>query len=163
MARHAYSAPMGESINESVSKRATTGPKLDGANFPGIMFVVYSSSIQLIIRLDPSIIHTDKWYSFATRTIGSSIHVQIATSIDFNTWSIVKNNDGSQKDALPDLPAWVANKTSGASNVWAPDVNKLVGIDLYPRLLTCAESFRTMGATSCTTVRAQRPMLQSIV
>lgn len=29
-------------------------------------------------------------------------------------------------DALPDLPAWVADKTAGASNVWAPDINVLV-------------------------------------
>lgn len=31
---------------------------------------------------------------------------------------------------MPDLPIWVANKTAGASNVWAPDINVLVSISL---------------------------------
>jgi len=63
------------------------------------------------------------WYAFATRTIGSSIHIQVAESGDFNSWSIVKNADGSQKDALPTLPAWVS---SNSPNTWAPSVDRLV-------------------------------------
>ena len=35
------------------------------------------------------------------------MHIQVAESADFDTWSLVKNGDGSQKDALPDLPSWV--------------------------------------------------------
>ncbi len=65
----------------------------------------------------------DKWYAFATRTIGSSVHIQMAESNDFNTWSIVTNSDGSQKDALPNLPSWVHSASPGT---WAPDVNLLV-------------------------------------
>jgi hypothetical protein len=35
------------------------------------------------------------------------VHIQVAESADFNTWSLVNNADGSQKDALPNLPSWV--------------------------------------------------------
>lgn len=35
------------------------------------------------------------------------MHIQVAESADFDSWSLVKNGDGSQKDALPDLPSWV--------------------------------------------------------
>ena len=65
------------------------------------------------------------WYSFATRTIGSSIHIQVAWSNDFEHWSLVESSDGSQVDALSYLPSWVY----GASpNTWAPDVQQLVSI-----------------------------------
>ena len=66
------------------------------------------------------------WYAFATRTPGSSIHIQVAKSTDYSTWSIVKNADGSQKDALPSLPAWVL---ASSPNTWAPDVNQLVRLN----------------------------------
>jgi len=68
----------------------------------------------------------EKWYAFATRTIGSRIHIQIAESNDFNTWSIVTNPNGSQKDALPNLPSWVYSASPGT---WAPDVNWLVSTE----------------------------------
>jgi hypothetical protein len=35
------------------------------------------------------------------------VHIQVAESADFDSWSLVNNGDGSQKDALPDLPSWV--------------------------------------------------------
>jgi hypothetical protein len=35
------------------------------------------------------------------------VHIQVAESADFDTWSLVNNGDGSLKDALPDLPSWV--------------------------------------------------------
>ena len=74
---------------------------------------------------DPSIIQVGStWYAFATRTLGTSLHIQIASSPDFVTWSIVKNSDGSQKDALPGLPAWV---DTSSPNTWAPDLIQLVG------------------------------------
>lgn len=82
-------------------KRSIAGPVIV-ANFP-----------------DPGLINVDNtWYAFATRTKGTTIHIQIATSTDFDTWNVV--ND----DALPDLPAWV-NSTSW--NTWSPDVHQLVG------------------------------------
>ena len=72
---------------------------------------------------DPSIIKVDGvWYSFATRTIGSNIHIQAAQSDDFNSFSLVQNEEGSQYDALPDLPGWV-NSTSWST--WAPDVQQM--------------------------------------
>lgn len=82
------------------------------------------ASLPSLIPADPSIILVNSvWYSFATRTIGSSIHIQVAWSNDFKHWSLVKNNDGSQVDALPYLPTWI----DGASpNTWAPDVQLLV-------------------------------------
>lgn len=90
----------------SLTKRDTiSGPKLNGANFP-----------------DPAIIFVDKWYAFATRTIGSKIHIQVATSTDFNTWTLQRNADGSQYNALPNIPAWAVQ---GNPNTWAPDVNQL--------------------------------------
>ncbi|KAK5729223.1 hypothetical protein LTR15_002365 [Elasticomyces elasticus] len=70
---------------------------------------------------DPSTIQgaDGAWYAFATRSKGSSVHVQVATSSDFEIWDLVLNEDGSQCDILPDLPAWVA---PGGGSVWAPDV-----------------------------------------
>lgn len=65
----------------------------------------------------PSVIQVGStWYAFATRTIGASIHIQVASSPDFNTWTLLN------EDALPNLPAWV---DQSAPNTWAPDVNQL--------------------------------------
>lgn len=112
LAQPAFSRPVSRPTNEaslnlrSIEKRAPEGPKMGGANFP-----------------DPAIIGADsRWYAFATRTMGPNIHIQIAESTDFKTWNIVNNRDGSQKDALPDLPSWV---DVGNSNTWAPDVIRL--------------------------------------
>ncbi|KAF2861916.1 glycoside hydrolase family 43 protein [Piedraia hortae CBS 480.64] len=78
-----------------------TGPVANGTNFP-----------------DPSIINDGKnWYSFATRTKGSYIHIQVARSHDFKTWEVLPI------DALPNLPRWVDQ--SGDSATWAPDVSRL--------------------------------------
>lgn len=88
-------------------KRSEAGPEIGGANFP-----------------DPSIMKVGStWYAFATRTIGSDIHIQVASSPDFNTWTIETNSDGTQRDALPTLPAWVY---ASSPNTWAPDVSLLV-------------------------------------
>lgn len=57
------------------------------------------------------------WYSFGTNQ-NRDIHVQIATSSDFDTWAVI-----SGTDALPNLPGWV-NPLDPA--VWAPDVIKNV-------------------------------------
>jgi hypothetical protein len=72
----------------------------------------------------------------------------MAESSDFNTWRLVKNSDGSQKDALPDLPSWVdggnSNTVSAWSDLailidnaltytqWAPDVIVLVSHNVFP-------------------------------
>ncbi|KAK3638140.1 hypothetical protein LTR22_017952 [Elasticomyces elasticus] len=81
------------------------------------------SSLNLDNRHYPAVIQVGStWYAFATRTIGGSTHIQVASSPDFNTWTLVRNSDGSQKDALPNLPAWV---NAASSNTWAPDVVQL--------------------------------------
>lgn len=82
---------------------------------------------------DPCIINYDNtWYSFATRTIGSAVHIQVAKSTDFAHWVAVTNSDGSEYDALPTLGAWV-NQTNW--NTWAPDVSELVSISNFCCLL----------------------------
>jgi beta-xylosidase len=70
---------------------------------------------------DPSIVKVDNgWYAFGTQSIydNKNIHIQVASSSDFNYWSL---HNG--QDALPNLPGWV-----DASNplVWAPDILHLV-------------------------------------
>ncbi|KAM0719181.1 hypothetical protein Q7P37_005086 [Cladosporium fusiforme] len=110
--QNALSRPMTRSIEKisltsrSIEKRAPSGPQIGGANFP-----------------DPAIIGADsRWYAFATRTRGGNVHIQVAESTDYKSWSLVNNGDGSQKDALPELPSWV---DGGNSNTWAPDVIRL--------------------------------------
>ncbi|KAK3673596.1 hypothetical protein LTR78_006501 [Recurvomyces mirabilis] len=109
-------------------KRSEAGPQIGGANFP-----------------DPSIIQVNGvWYAFATRTIGSSLHIQIATSPDFNTWTLVRNSDGSQKDALPNLPSWV---NAASPNTWAPDLIQIChdSSEHRPTLCWCATSNSITG------------------
>ena len=72
---------------------------------------------------DPSIIQVgDTWYAFSTASLGVNIPIAKSNSGDFNTWSLVKNDDGSQKDALPKAGAW-----STGINTWAPNVINLNG------------------------------------
>ncbi|TKA74484.1 hypothetical protein B0A55_06446 [Friedmanniomyces simplex] len=101
----------------------------------------------------PSIIQVGRiWYAFATRTIGSTLHIQIASSPDFKTWSIVKNSDGSQKDALPNLPPWV---NTGSPNTWAPDIIQLTDgsfVMYYSATTTADTSKHCVGAASASSV-----------
>lgn len=55
---------------------------------------------------------TGTWYSFATRN--GDINVQIASSPDFETWTL---HEG--QDALPDVPGWVYEDSP---YVWSPDI-----------------------------------------
>ncbi|KAF2218243.1 glycosyl hydrolase [Elsinoe ampelina] len=88
-----------------IKERAPSGPVI-APNFP-----------------DPGLIKVNNvWYAFATRTKGTTIHIQIAKSTDFTNWQVVNNADGSQKDALPRLPGWV-NQTNW--NTWAPSIAQL--------------------------------------
>ena len=102
--------------------------------------VLRTGSVGLLTRrdTDPSITNVDGvWYSFATRTIGSSIHIQIVQSNGFTFWSLVQYDDGSQRDALPDLPAWVY---ASSPNTWAPDVQQLVGPRQLPLYMSKSSS-----------------------
>ena len=65
------------------------------------------------------------YYAFATSN--GAQNVQIATSPDFDTWTVT----GS--DALPTIPSW------STGDVWAPDVVQLVRICVY---LTKSETDR---------------------
>jgi len=99
----AETLPAADSV---LNERAEFGPVL-ASNFP-----------------DPSIIWVNGyWYSFATTN--GVVNIQIARSPDFVTWTQVNNPNGSQRDALPYIPAWV-NGT--AANTWAPDVVMLVSL-----------------------------------
>lgn len=96
------------SISVSNIKRSVTGPAI-AANFP-----------------DPCVIKVNStWYAFATRTKGTTEHVQVASSSDFTTWTVWENSDGTPYNALPNLPAWVDTSSSTSNNVWAPDVSQL--------------------------------------
>ncbi|KXT04925.1 hypothetical protein AC578_3414 [Pseudocercospora eumusae] len=120
----------------TLKKTTIAGPKIDGVNFP-----------------DPSLIHTDRWYAFATRTIGSSIHIQVATSWDFDSWTLEHNSDGSQYNALPHLPDWVV---TNAPNSWAPDVNQLddgTFIMYYSASTKADSSKHCIGAATSSSVR----------
>lgn len=87
LVREAYTLPIAKSssvLRLDNPKRSEAGAENDGANFP-----------------DPCILTVnDVWYSFATRTRGSSIHIQVSSSTDFENWKIEYNSDGSQLDAL---------------------------------------------------------------
>ncbi|KIW47139.1 uncharacterized protein PV06_02737 [Exophiala oligosperma] len=90
-----------------------TGAQTDPASgpFASVMGPLVSSNFP-----DPAIIVVDGVsYAFATnnRGVGSDmVHVQVATSQDNQTWSLLEHHD-----ALPDVGAW----QTGA-RVWAPDV-----------------------------------------
>lgn len=98
---------------------------------------------------DPAIIYVDGVsYAFATNNrqpAPDHINIQVATSTDNQTWTMVE-----QHDALPTLGAW----ETGAG-VWAPDVVQLVShrpkcsqksqtTNIGPLIRTMAASFFTM-------------------
>ena len=88
------------------AKVVNNGPVIPGHDFP-----------------DVNIQHAEgKWWAFATRNPDTNTNIQVASSDDYKTWQLVKNADGSQFDALPDLPSWT-NKTNPGT--WGPDVVKL--------------------------------------
>lgn len=64
---------------------------------------------------DPSFMKAadNKWYAFGTN--GNGKRVQVATSDDFNTWTLL------DVEALPTLSTWETN-----IDHWAPDVVMLV-------------------------------------
>ena len=73
---------------------------------------------------DPAIIHINGTsYAFATNNRGvggKTIHVQMATSTDNETWTYLQG-----RDALPDVGSWA---TGG--RVWAPDVVQVVRVEI---------------------------------
>lgn len=78
----------------------TIAPVMGGLNFP-----------------DPALIRVgNDFYAFATNgeVSGKIVHIQMASSSDFNTWTFA-----GTKDALPNLPTWV---DAADPRAWAPDV-----------------------------------------
>jgi len=67
---------------------------------------------------DPSLIRVNEtWYAFAGANGNPpNINVQMATSSDFSTWTVIKGHD-----ALPTLAPWATNP----GHVWSPDANQL--------------------------------------
>lgn len=89
-------------FSRQLFKRHVSGAQMNGSNFP-----------------DPSILKVGStWYAFATNAAAQKINIQVATSPDFNTWTL---HNGF--DALPNVPSWV---DQSSPNTWAPDVNQLV-------------------------------------
>ncbi|GAB7362113.1 hypothetical protein MBLNU230_g2141t1 [Neophaeotheca triangularis] len=130
--------PEVEIVANSLTKRSIGGPKLGGVNFP-----------------DPSIIKVgNAWYAFATRTKGSSVHIQVAKSTDFERWTLIKDPAGNQYDALPDLrqAPWVYQENPGT---WAPDVNRLADgtfVMYYSARVNSDNSKHCIGAATSTSV-----------
>lgn len=70
---------------------------------------------------DPALLEVrGQWYAYATARRDQRVHVQLATSSDYKTWSLQPDHD-----ALPNLPAWVNQKSP---KVWSPDVWKMVSL-----------------------------------
>ncbi|THZ15316.1 Arabinanase/levansucrase/invertase [Aureobasidium pullulans] len=69
---------------------------------------------------DPALVKANnQWYAFGTQSTfdNKNIHIQVASSSDFNSWSL---HNG--QDALPNLPGWVDQSNP---LVWAPDIMHL--------------------------------------
>jgi beta-xylosidase len=80
-----------------------------------------SGAVITIDYPDPAIVSVNnKWTAFGTQSLydNKQIHIQVASSSDFNSWSL---HNG--QDALPNLPGWVDQSNP---LVWAPDVMHLV-------------------------------------
>jgi hypothetical protein len=75
------------------------------------------------------------WYAFATQSPHSGINIPIATSSDFETWTV------TMMDALPATPDWV---NMSAQALWAPDVNELVSLEISAECI-----FELENTTSC--------------
>lgn len=120
--------------NAAAFKRAVSPtPVMNGVNFP-----------------DPAVIRIgNEWWAFATqsRINGKRVHVQVAHTYDFNTWTHL-----GQRDALPNLPAWV---DPGRPDVWAPDVVRLGQgrfLMYYTAALKSNPKLHCLGIASASTV-----------
>ena len=112
-------------VSRPLEKRAPRGPKMGGENFPSMRWnhaVTVWTNVNDQLS-DPAIIGANnRWYAFATRNMGGNIHIQVAESADFENWNLVKNADGSQKDALPNLPSWVDGGNSNTVSTIARSI-----------------------------------------
>lgn len=120
--------------NSTIEKRGITlTPVMNGLNFP-----------------DPSVIRIgNEWWAFSTMSHvnGKRVHVPMAHTYDFGTWTSF-----GEKDALPNLPTWVY---PDALAVWAPDVVQLAPgrfIMYYTAALKSNPRFHCLGIASASSV-----------
>ncbi|OQO09383.1 hypothetical protein B0A48_04781 [Cryoendolithus antarcticus] len=86
-----------------VRRRSNLALVMNGQNFP-----------------DPGVIRTgDGWHAFSTNGVvnNQKIHVQMAYTPDFKSWTF-----RGTKDAMPKLAPWIHAATP---KIWAPDVTQL--------------------------------------
>jgi len=92
---------------------------------------------------DPAFINVNgTYYAFATTSGG--LNIRMATSPDFDTWTV------SDQDALPALPAW----SSGAT--WAPDVIQVADgtfVMHFTALDSSSDSMHCLGIATSSTVQ----------
>lgn len=134
-------APVGDLL-----KRDASGPKMNGANFPGMCLCDFVQLCNILTAsADPSIIKVGStWYSFATNSGGRNI--QISKSSDFNTWNLLN------EDALPNLPSWA---NPNPSDTWAPDVSQLAdgSFVMYYTVRTSQDSqYHCVGAATSASI-----------
>ena len=108
---------------QNITKRDTVRGPVISLNFPDPSLIWVSSE--------------NSWFAFATN--GNGVNVQLATSPDFDTWSVCmqlhvftfRNHSSSSQvtgqDALPTVGAWVDQVNPA---VWAPMVIQIVKIAL---------------------------------
>jgi beta-xylosidase len=121
----------GQPVNQPLP--APTTPK-DGSNLA--ITPIIAPSVPMDFP-DPAILKLDDgWYSFGTSSRGRN--VQVAKSADFKKWDLI------ERDAMPQLPAWVNAKIP---LVWAPDVAKLDNGDYI--LYFSATTVATQGIHHC--------------
>ncbi|KAI4719829.1 glycoside hydrolase family 43 protein [Aureobasidium sp. EXF-10727] len=120
--------------NTTIQKREITlTPVMNGLNFP-----------------DPSVIRIgNEWWAFSTnsRYNGKRVHVPMAQTYDYFTWTSF-----GEKDALPNLPDWVDPNNPA---VWAPDVVQLGPgrfIMYYTAALKSNPRIHCLGTASASTV-----------
>ncbi|KAH0005258.1 glycoside hydrolase family 43 protein, partial [Aureobasidium melanogenum] len=99
---------------------------------------------------DPSVIRIgNEWWAFSTMSHynGKRVHVPMAHTYDFSTWTSF-----GEQDALPNLPSWV---DPDAPAVWASDVVHLAPgrfIVYFSAALKSNPQFHCLGIASASTV-----------
>ncbi|KAK6434242.1 hypothetical protein LTR95_009570 [Oleoguttula sp. CCFEE 5521] len=99
----AAAALLASPASAKLRRRGNLAPVMGGQNFP-----------------DPGVIRTgDGWHAFSTNGIvnNQKVHVQMAYTPDFKTWTF-----RGTKDAMLKLAPWVH---AAAPKIWAPDVTQL--------------------------------------
>ncbi len=97
-------------------RRSQGGRQGQGGNLPASI-----SSLMPENFPDPAFIDVDgTFYAFSTQSGG--VNVPVARSEDMTSMALLKNPDGTLKDAMPTLPSWTNREDPG---IWAPDVIQL--------------------------------------